>query len=82
MCHWKLSVCLPTSLITTELGMNVLLLQIFCHLVLKPSASATSTQRNSKFGEIGFGDVDWIHLPRDRDRWRALVNTVMNLRVP
>jgi hypothetical protein len=29
-----------------------------------------------------FGDVDWIHLAQDRDRWRALVNTVMNLRVP
>jgi hypothetical protein len=32
--------------------------------------------------EIGFGDVDWIHLAQDRDRWRALVNTAMNLRVP
>jgi hypothetical protein len=32
--------------------------------------------------EIGFGNVDWIHLARDRDSWRALVNTVMNLRVP
>jgi hypothetical protein len=32
--------------------------------------------------EIGFGDVDWIHLAQDRDRWRAFVNTVMNLRVP
>jgi hypothetical protein len=31
--------------------------------------------------EIGFGDVDWIDLAQDRDRWRALVNTVMNLRV-
>jgi hypothetical protein len=31
--------------------------------------------------EIGFGDVDWIHIAQDRDRWRALVNTVMNLRV-
>jgi hypothetical protein len=30
----------------------------------------------------GFGDVDWIHWAQDRDRWRALVNTVMNLRVP
>jgi hypothetical protein len=30
--------------------------------------------------EIGFGNVDWIHLAQDRDRWRALVNTVMNLR--
>jgi hypothetical protein len=32
--------------------------------------------------EIGFGDMDWIHLAQDRDRRRALVNTVMNLRVP
>jgi hypothetical protein len=32
--------------------------------------------------EIWFGDVDWIHLAQDRDRWWALVNTVMNLRVP
>jgi hypothetical protein len=33
-------------------------------------------------GEIVFGYVDWIHLAQDRDRWRALVNTVMNLRFP
>jgi hypothetical protein len=32
--------------------------------------------------EIVFGDVDWIHWAQDRDRWLALVNTVMNLRVP
>jgi hypothetical protein len=32
--------------------------------------------------EIGFGDVDWINLAQDRDKWRALVNTVINLRVP
>jgi hypothetical protein len=32
--------------------------------------------------EIGFGDVDWIPWAKDRDRWRALVNTVTNLRVP
>jgi hypothetical protein len=32
--------------------------------------------------EIRFGDVDWINLAQDRDWWRALVNTVMNLRVP
>jgi hypothetical protein len=31
---------------------------------------------------IGCGDVDGIYLAQDRDRWRALVNTVMNLRVP
>jgi hypothetical protein len=33
-------------------------------------------------GKIGFVDVDWIHLVQDRDRWWALVNTVMNLQVP
>jgi hypothetical protein len=31
--------------------------------------------------ETGWGSVDWIQLAQDRDRWRALVNTVMNLRV-
>jgi hypothetical protein len=30
-------------------------------------------------GAVGFGDVDWMHLAQDRDRWRALVDTVMNL---
>jgi hypothetical protein len=32
--------------------------------------------------EIRWGGMDWIVLARDRDQWRALVNTVMNLRVP
>jgi hypothetical protein len=31
--------------------------------------------------EVGWGDVDWIGLAQDRDRWRALVNSVSNLRV-
>jgi hypothetical protein len=32
--------------------------------------------------EIGWDGMDWIDLAQDRDPWRALVNTVMNLRVP
>jgi hypothetical protein len=32
--------------------------------------------------EIGYDGMDWIELVQDRDQWRALVNTVMNLRVP
>jgi hypothetical protein len=31
-------------------------------------------------GEIGWGNVEWIQLAQDRGRWRAFVNTVMNLR--
>jgi hypothetical protein len=32
--------------------------------------------------EVGWGDVDWIGLAQDRNRWRDLVNSVLNLRVP
>jgi hypothetical protein len=32
--------------------------------------------------EIGWDDVDWIDMTQDRDQWRALVNMILNLRVP
>jgi hypothetical protein len=33
-------------------------------------------------GEIGWDGVDWIDMAQDRDQWKALMNTVLNLRVP
>jgi hypothetical protein len=33
-------------------------------------------------GEVGCGGIDWIDLAEDRDHWRPLVNTLMNLQVP
>jgi hypothetical protein len=33
-------------------------------------------------GEVGWGDVNWIGLAQDRNRWRALANSVLNLRAP
>jgi hypothetical protein len=38
--------------------------------------------RFGTWNRVGWGDVDWIGLAKDRNRWRALVNSVLNLRVP
>jgi hypothetical protein len=41
-----------------------------------------NTYRMLVGSDIGWGDMDWIDLAQDRDQWRSLVNTVLNLRVP
>jgi hypothetical protein len=41
-----------------------------------------NTRIRMDLGEVGLGDVDWIGLAEDRNRWRAVVNSVLNLRVP
>jgi hypothetical protein len=49
---------------------------------LKNLKAIQENMSNMSLREIVFGDVDWIHWAQDRDRRRAVVNTVMNLRVP
>jgi hypothetical protein len=49
--------------------------------IVHPSTS-WSSQWPMDLREIGKGGIDWIDLAQDKDQWRALVNTVMNLQVP
>jgi hypothetical protein len=49
---------------------------------INPVHTTPSYLSKTGLREIGWGGVDWIDLVQDRDQWRALVNTVMNLRVP
>jgi hypothetical protein len=50
-------------------------------LVGKPDGRR-SLGRPRRLREIGWDGVDWIDMAQNRDQWRALVNTVLNLRVP
>ena len=53
-------------------------------LMVKPEGKRPIEQDNNKMNlqELWFGGMDWIDLGQDRDWWWALVNAVMNLRVP
>jgi hypothetical protein len=54
---------------------------------VKARGKETTTRRwvdniRMDLGEVGWSDVDWIGLAQDRNRWRAIVNSVLNVRVP
>jgi hypothetical protein len=51
---------------------------------MREERNAYSQKDNIKMDlrDIGWGGMDWIDLTQDRDQWRALVNTVLNLRFP
>jgi hypothetical protein len=48
----------------------------------KTKTYVDNTRITMVLGEIGWGSADWIGSDQDRDKWRALVNAVMNLRAP
>ena len=64
--------------------------EVYRGLVLKPELKSPIRRHRRKWEdnikmdlqEVGCGGIDWIELPRDKGRWRTLVNAVMNLRVP
>jgi hypothetical protein len=52
------------------------------HLCVSCNKSEWKDNTKMDLKNVRWGNMDWIALTQDRDRWRALVNAVMNLRVP
>jgi len=51
-------------------------------LTTKTLEIISAVMSRSHLQEVGCGGMDWIELAQDRERWRAIVTAVMNLRVP
>jgi hypothetical protein len=65
---------------TSNIRYNIIML-----IRQRPSGKIRRTRVDNikmDLSEIGWGGMDWIHLAQQRDQWRALVNTAMNLRLP
>jgi hypothetical protein len=67
--------------LTTPHHKNISLLRKFSRS-LGPERIPWINDLKMELRELGRDGMDWIDLAQDRDQWRALVNTVMNLRVP
>jgi hypothetical protein len=52
------------------------------HFIFKKGSQLAAPCIRMDIGEVGWGDVDWIDLAKDRNRWRAVVNSVLNLWTP
>jgi hypothetical protein len=63
------------------LGVGLTILHHKNKLVMK-NLTEPRTWAGMDLGEVGWGDVDWIGLAKDKNRWRAVVNSVLNFRVP
>jgi hypothetical protein len=51
------------------------------HIIRLSDATSHYIYRKRDLRELGWDDMDWVDVAQDRDEWRALVNTVMNLRI-